>query len=250
MAIYAAMVDRMDKNIGRVVKDLREAKELENTLIVFISDNGACAEWDPFGFDIKSSPQNILHKGDALQEMGTAGTFHSAGSGWANTSNTPWRMYKHYTHEGGINTPCIIHWPAQVSRQKEIDHHPGHIIDLLPTFCDVAGVEPSEVLKEALPGKSLMPLFTGKEQPPRTLFYEHEGHKAVHDGHWKLVAMKGKPWELYDIEKDRSELHDLASQHPEIVSRLVAQWGQWAEENQVTPLPDDYHVGYLKPDRQ
>src|SRR5678815_718146 len=107
MAIYAAMVDRMDQNIGRITADLRTSGQLQNTLIVFLSDNGACAEWDPWGFDGSSGPNNILHRGGDLGKMGGPGTYHSAGSGWANASNTPWSLYKHYTNEGGISAPCI-----------------------------------------------------------------------------------------------------------------------------------------------
>lgn len=109
MAIFAAMVDQMDRNIGRVIEDLRAKGELDNTLTLFCSDNGACAEWDPWGFDVRSGPDNVLHTGETLNEMGQPGTYHSYGSAWANTGNTPWRLYKHYTHEGGISTPCIAH---------------------------------------------------------------------------------------------------------------------------------------------
>src|SRR5262249_19540910 len=111
MAVYAAMVDRMDHNVGRVVADLKEHGQLGNTLILFLSDNGACAEWDPFGFDESSGPKNVLHKGDDLAKMGGPGTYHSYGSGWANACNTPFRWYKHYAHEGGVCTPLIAHWP-------------------------------------------------------------------------------------------------------------------------------------------
>jgi arylsulfatase len=142
MAIYAAMVDRLDQQIGRVFADLKAAGEWEDTLIVFTSDNGACFEWDPFGFDIKSSNQNILHKGKQIEEMGKAGTFHSVGSGWANASNTPWRMYKHFNHEGGIASPGIVHWPAGLKvKPGSIHHEPAHIIDVLPTAVAAAGAK-------------------------------------------------------------------------------------------------------------
>ena len=114
MAIYAAMIDRMDQNIGRLTADLRAKGELDNTLILFLSDNGACAEWDPFGFDVRSSANNVLHRGSELERMGVAGTYHSVGSAWANASNTPWRMYKHYSHEGGISTPVLCTGPVGV----------------------------------------------------------------------------------------------------------------------------------------
>ena len=141
MAIYAAMIDRMDQNIGRVTADLRARGELDNTLVMFLSDNGACAEWDPFGFDVSSSPNNVLHRGDDLARMGSRGTYHSVGSGWANASNTPWRMYKHYSHEGGISTPCIVHWPAGFQRRNAIESAPAHLIDLMPTIVDASGAD-------------------------------------------------------------------------------------------------------------
>ncbi|MEQ8785279.1 MAG: arylsulfatase [Pirellulaceae bacterium] len=245
MAIYAAMVDRLDQNVGRVVDDLHAAGELDNTLIVFLSDNGACAEWDPLGFDNQSGPENILHTGDELASMGQAGTFHSAGSGWANVSNTPWRLYKHYNHEGGINSPCIVHWPAGMKRRAEIDHHAAHIIDLMPTIVEVSGAKYDSPLP--LPGESLTPLLRGESPAPRTLYFEHEGNRAVLQDKWKLVARKGAPWELYDTTRDRTELDDLAKDHPQQVERLAELWDAWAEANDVTPAPDDYGVGYLRP---
>jgi arylsulfatase A-like enzyme len=255
MAIYAAMVDRLDANVGRVVSDLKKANELDNTMIVFLSDNGACAEWDPYGFDIKSSPNNILHKGDAIDRMGERGTFHSAGSGWANASNTPWRLYKHYTHEGGINTPCIIHWPKNPSGKQDantakllaggITDAPSHIIDLLPTCAEVAGAKYAGSIP--LPGASLFPLHRNAVLN-RTLYFEHEGHRAVHEGEWKLVAQKGGPWELYNVSKDRTELDNLADSKKKLVSALSKKWNVWAKQNFVTPHPKDYGVEYLKSD--
>ena len=118
MAVYAAMVECMDRDIGRVVDDLKRNGELDNTLILFLSDNGACAEWDPFGFDGASGPKNILHTGAELAEMGGPETYHSYGSGWANAGNTPFRLYKHYCHEGGIRTPFIAHWPKGIAARR------------------------------------------------------------------------------------------------------------------------------------
>ncbi len=244
MAIYAAMVDRMDQNIGRVLGNLRQANELENTLIVFLSDNGACAEWDPFGFDVKSSNHNILHRGKDLEAMGSRGHYHSAGSGWANASNTPWRLYKHYNHEGGISSPCIFHWPAGNVRRGAIDDQPAHIIDLLPTLAEAAGAKYRGKLP--LPGESWLPLMQNGKRTPRTLFFEHEGNRAVYAGDWKLVALRDEPWELYHISGDRCELHNLAGQKPDLVQHLADQWNKWAEENFVTPLPEDYGVDYLR----
>ena len=246
MAIFAAMVDRMDAQLGRVIDDLKAAGELGNTLIVFTSDNGACFEWDPFGFDIKSSNENILHIGDMLDEMGTPGTFHSVGSGWANAGNTPWRMYKHFVHEGGIASPGIVHWPDGLRvKAGAIIHDPAHIIDLLPTAIAVSGAEYTGTL--SLPGVDLInQLNNGGAE--RTLFFEHQGHRAVREGNWKLVAFDDKPWELYDFSVDRAELNDLSKTHPEKVKIMESAWDKWGEENNVTPLPDDLGVGYLKPD--
>lgn len=243
MAIYAAMVDRMDQNIGRVLDELRARNELGNTLIVFTSDNGACAEWDTLGFDIKSGVDNILHRGEAIESMGSRGTFHSAGSGWANASNTPWRLYKHFNHEGGIAVPCIVHWPDRVSRSGSIDPTPTHLIDLAATVLDAA--TGAESRPDGFSGESLLPLLHGKSLPDRKLFFEHEGNRAVRDGRWKLVALRERPWELYDIQNDRTELTDLIAGEPEVAKRLEAEWDSWANENHVTPLPEDYGVKYL-----
>ncbi len=230
MAIFAAMVDRMDQNIGRVVEDLRKNGELENTLILFFSDNGACAEWDPNGFDGKSGPGNVLHEGPSLATMGGPSTYHSYGSGWANLGTTPWRMYKHYTHEGGISTPFLAHWPAVVSRKGEIDGRVAHIIDVMPTLAEVAGATyPTQAHGRAIPrpeGRSLVPAFRGEPGEPRRLFFEHEGNRAVRDGTWKLVARKGRSWELYDIDADRAELHDRAAAQPERVAAMSKLWDE------------------------
>ena len=246
MAIYAAMIDRLDQQIGRVLNDLRRAGELDNTLIVFTSDNGACFEWDPFGFDIVSSNQNILHTGKMLDEMGQPGTFHSVGSGWANASNTPWRLYKHFNHEGGIASPGIIHWPAGLKVEGgTIIHSPAHIIDLMPTAIDVSGADYDGAL--TLPGTSLASQIN-KGFKRRALYFEHQGNRAVRHGRWKLVAFDDQPWELYDFTVDRTEMNDLADQYTERVRRISAKWERWGSRNFVTPLPADLKVPYLMPD--
>lgn len=247
MAIYAAMVDRLDQQIGRVIASLTIANEMDNTLIVFTSDNGACFEWDPFGFDIVSSNQNILHKGAKLDKMGAEGTFHSVGSGWANASNTPWRMYKHFNHEGGIASPGIIHWPKGLKAEPgTIQHQPAHIIDLLPTAISASGAKYKGALD--LQGTDLVTEINQPSDSSRFLFFEHQGNRAVRFGKWKLVALDDQPWELYNIEKDRTESNDLAKKYPETVSELASAWDAWGAANQVTPLPDDLGVKYLKPD--
>lgn len=248
MAIYAAMIDRLDQQIGRIVEDLKAADELENTLIVFTSDNGACFEWDPHGFDIVSSNQNILHAGDQLDEMGGPGTFHSVGSGWANAGNTPWRLYKHFNHEGGIASPGIVHWPAGLKTEAgSIVHQPAHIIDLLPTAVAVSGA--SYDGKLSLPGTDLISqINSANSEDQRILYFEHQGNRAIRSGQWKLVALDDKEWELYDFAVDRTELNDLAKIHPDKVKELSAAWDKWAADNHVTPLPADLGVGYLKAD--
>lgn len=251
MAIYAAMVDRLDQQLGRVVRFLEQTQQIENTIIVFTSDNGACFEWDPFGFDIKSSNQNILHTGPMIDRMGEPGTFHSVGSGWANASNTPWRLYKHFNHEGGISAPCIVHWPRGLNAHSgELARWPAHLIDLLPTAIDVC--KHGELSgNEMLPGRSLVDLITNEQAASddvRSLYFEHQGNRAVRRGKWKLVALDDEPWEFYDMSVDRIECNDLSSERPEIVAALASSWDQWASENQVTPLPKDLRVKYLKPD--
>ena len=250
MAIYAAMVDRMDQNIGRITADLRAKGQLDNTLIVFLSDNGACAEWDPFGFDGRSSANNTLHRGAGLENMGGPGTYHSAGSGWANASNTPWRLYKHYAHEGGISTPGIVHWPEGFRRRGAIQKTPAHLIDLMPTIVEASGTNYPKRLgtRDILPmaGVSLMPALRGATMPARTLYFEHEGHRAVREGRYKLTALRGDSWRLYDMEHDRTEMSDLAGRQPKLAESLAKKWDAWASENHVTPMPLDYKVDYLR----
>jgi len=241
MAIYAAMVDRMDQQIGRVIDHLEQSDQLNNTVIVFLSDNGACAEWDPYGFDISSSPSNILHRGEELDQMGTPGTFHSVGSGWANASNTPFRMYKHYVHEGGITSPFIIVDPRNPTDGGQISDVQLHLIDILPTLVTAAG----GTVDDRYPGQSLQN-YVKSTNVERPLFFEHEGNRAIHAGRWKLVAFRGRPWELYDMQRDRIERNNLVRVHPEIAADLEQQWNIWAEANNVTPLPEDYEVQYLR----
>ena len=235
MAVYAAMVEIMDRNIGRVIDDLRSHGELDNTLVLFTSDNGACAEWDPYGFDINSGPQNRLHRGAELREMGQPGTYHSYGSAWANACNTPWRLYKHYAHEGGISSPLIAHWPKGSSRRNAIEHYPLHIIDLMPTCVEIGeAAYPSTM--PAMEGRSLIPVLRGKRADRGPLFWEHEGNRAIRIGKWKAVAVEpAGNWELYDIDADRTELHDLAAKYPERVKDMVRQWEQWARRTGAIP---------------
>jgi arylsulfatase A-like enzyme len=253
MTVYAGMVTGMDRNIGRLLADLRTHGELDNTLIIFLSDNGACAEWEPFGFDLQPVAQpkpgtginmgtpsapNVLHRGDDLHRMGGPGSLFSYGSGWANACNSPWRLYKHYVHEGGISTPLIVHWPAGTQRRGAIERYPGHVVDLMATCAAAAGATyPATFDGNAIlptEGRSLLPVLRGGLSPSRALFWEHEGNRAARDGKWKLVAIQGGPWELYDIDIDRTEMKNLAQQHPAIVARLAEAWNNWASRCWVT----------------
>ena len=261
MAVYAGMVTGMDRNIGRLIADLRASKQLDNTLILFLSDNGACAEWEPFGFEMPPTPDpvpgigfnqgtaalpNKLYRGDELSKMGQAGSLPTYGSAWANACNTPWRLYKHYGHEGGIATPLIAHWPAAF-KNAGLCSEPTHLIDLMATCVDAAGATyPMQSNgKQILPmeGMSLRPLFAPPSAvsikfPTRTLAWEHEGNRAIREGHWKLVSLAESLWELYDMNSDRVELKNLAAAMPERVKAMAAKWDAWAKRTQVLPRPD------------
>ncbi|BDI28786.1 hypothetical protein CCAX7_008370 [Capsulimonas corticalis] len=248
MAVYAATIDIMDRNIGRVVAHLKETGQWNNTLIFFLSDNGACAEWDPYGFDQLDSPKNILHTGDALKTVGGPDSYISYGSGWANASNTPWRLYKHYTQEGGIRTPMIVHWPGGLkTKPGATTDQLGYITDFMPTLLTLCGAEyPKErngVAILPMEGDSLVPAFSGGKLPPRTLCIEHEGNRMVREGDWKLVALAGKPWELYDLHKDPAEMNDLSAGDPKRVQTMSAAWEDWAVRCQVIANPSPQIAG-------
>lgn len=253
MAVYAAAVDRMDAAIGRVVADLKSNGQLDNTLILFLSDNGACAEWDPFGMDVSTGPKttNILHTGNDLKSVGGPDSYISYGSGWANASNTPFRLYKHYGNEGGISTPLIVHWPGHVT--GGLRTQPGHITDIMATLADVGGAKYPTQSADGTPvtpmeGKSFVPEFAGKTVERGPIFWEHEGNAAMRDGNWKLVRVgPGGLWELYDMSTDRTELRDLASANPEKVKAMAAQWNDWADRTHVNPGPPGKHPGKKEP---
>jgi arylsulfatase len=257
MKAYAGMVSGVDRNVGRLVADLKRNAEFDNTLILFLSDNGACAEWEPFGFDLNKpatatpsaginmgtpAAPNILHRGAELSAMGGASSLFSYGSAWANLSNTPLRLYKHYSHEGGISAPLVVHWPAEIKARGAWQTQPGHVIDVMATLVDVSGaVYPQErggVIVLPMEGVSLRPAFANKPLARKAaLFFEHEGSRAVRDGNWKLVGTQEGAWELYDIAADRTELHDLAARHPEMVREMAARWEEWARRTHVIPRP-------------
>lgn len=252
MAVYAAMIDRMDQNLGRIISRLEEADELENTLIIFLSDNGACAEFNPLGFDIESSRDNILNTGSRLDSMGLPGTYISYGSGWAMASNTPLNLYKHYIHEGGISTPFIMHWPEGIEVPGTIDHRPAHIMDVMATFVEVSGAAYPELNKgtKVLPpeGKSMVPVMEGAEAGQRTLGFEHEKNRGYLKGEWKIVSeeYRGNEWELYHITEDRLEQYNLAGDHPEKVRELAAEYETWAKRVLVLPYFKTMDEKYTK----
>jgi arylsulfatase A-like enzyme len=185
------------------------------------------------GYKVRSGPGAM---------PGPYDTFIAYGQGWANVSNTPFREYKHWVHEGGISTPLVVHWPAGFKRRGELERTPGHLIDIMATCVDVSGATyPKELNGQAIQppeGKSLVPAFDGKPVEREAIYWEHEGNRAVRAGNWKLVA-KGPAgaWELYDIDHDRSELHNLATQHPERVQQMVALWETYAKRANVLPWP-------------
>ena len=248
MATYAATVDLMDKSIGDIVAHLKKTGQYDNTLILFLSDNGACAEWDPFGFDKLDSPLNILHKGEDLKKIGAPESYVSYGSGWANASNTPWRLYKHYAQEGGIRTPLIASWPKGLkTKAGSRTDQPGEVADFMPTLVQLGGATyPMERNGNQIPpfeGESLVPVLDGQNLAPRILCMEHEGNRMVRESNWKLVAIHDQPWELYDLGADPTEMNDLAGAQPQRMAKMDADWTDWAQKNAVIARPAPQLVG-------
>jgi len=267
MEVYAAMVDCMDQGIGRITRQLKETGQFDNTLILFLADNGGCAEeygsrgpvrpapekagqLEPLGEEELQTRMQPLMTRDGRPVRtgrgvmpGPADTYIAYGLPWANASNTPFRRYKHWVHEGGIATPLIAHWPRGIARHGVLEHQPGHLIDIMATCIDLSGAEyPDEVDGRAIhrpEGISLQPAFAGealgRESP---LFWEHEGNRAIRQGKWKLVARGASgPWELYDLEADRTELNDLIEDHPDRAAQMAAAWQAWAERAGAQPWP-------------
>lgn len=231
MALYAACVDRMDQSVGRIVEELKKRNALDNTLIIFLSDNGGSGE------------------GPVLGKLGEGPRGESAfcGLAWARLQNTPFRYHKHYSHEGGTATPLIAHWPAGIKGAGGVIRDKGHIIDIMPTLLDVAGATyPAEFAGEKITpmeGRSFLPLLTGKTLPPAgPLFWEHNNNAAVRDGNWKLVRASKGPWELYDMASDGTELANLATAKPQIAAGLESKWTEWANRVGVFPKPAGKHA--------
>jgi len=267
MEVYAAMIDAMDQAIGRVVTELKKQGAFDNTLILFLQDNGGCAEgmgraadvntrWvdefknpGPMGVDDlqpKIWPPMRTRDGRPVRGgpttmPGPADTYIAYGRNWANVSNTPFREYKHWVHEGGISTPLICHWPAGIERRGGLCHDPGHLIDIMATCVDLSGAAyPAERQGrkvQPMEGRSLAAVFRGESLRERAVFWEHEGNRAIRQGKWKLVSKHPGGWELYDLDADRTEMHDLASKNLDKVRELKTLWEDWAERCGVQPWP-------------
>ena len=220
MAIHAAMIDRMDQEIGRVIAQLKAMGAFENTLILFASDNGASAEI------------MLRHGGhDPQAAPGSAATYLCLGPGFSSACNTPFRRHKTWVHEGGISTPLIVHWPLGIKARNGLRHTPAHVIDIVPTVLELAGIQKPAAWDGATippaPGKSLVPALAQDNHVARdNIWWLHEGHRAIRVGDWKLVAAKGDPWELYDVKTDRAEENNLAARMPEKVKQLEHAWQQ------------------------
>lgn len=242
MAVHAAMVDRMDREIGRILTQLRTMSAFDNTLIFFLSDNGASAE--------------IMVRGDGHDQHaapGSGATYLSLGPGWSSMSNTPFRRHKTWVHEGGISTPLIIHWPQGIVPRGELRQAPGHVIDMVPTILEVVGTKRPETWAgepvPPIPGKSLRPLFVKDGTVTRnSLWWLHEGNRALRVGDWKIVASgKDSPWELYDLSTDRAESKNLAAEKPEKVRELAAIWTRQTDEFGVLARKDAAPAGGKTP---
>lgn len=248
MAVHAAMVDRMDQGIGRILKTLEEAGKIDNTIIIFLSDNGASAEssegYGP-GFDRPGQTRDgrtVSYSKNKDVMPGPQTTFFSIGQHWANVVNTPYRLWKYQSFEGGVHTPMIISWPKGIKAKGSKTDEIGHVMDFMATFIDVAGAKyPAEYDGNTitpLEGKSLMPVFSGNKLADRPLFNEHEGSKYVRYQNWKLVvAGADRNWRLFNMENDKSEMKNLAVQYPEKVAALSKMWDDWAVKHHVLPKP-------------
>ncbi len=221
MAVYAAMIDRMDQNIGKLISTLKKNGQYENTLIVFLSDNGGCAE-------------NVSNRNfnDTTKNIGERGSYVAYDYPWANLSNTPFKKYKHFMHEGGMITPFIVQWPAGIKPTKGYSSQIGHVIDLLPTALQLAGVTPKN-----LPGESLSYLWNGKKAAPKTYCWEHEGNQAIRKGDWKLVKdLEDPTWELYNLSIDPTETNDLAKIESARSKAMLIEYSAWAKNVGVQPI--------------
>ena len=275
MEVYAAMVDIMDQGIGKIISTLEKNGELENTVIFYMHDNGGCAETlnsketeipltdeqkkgKPFAKDsiflgkipTYTRDGEFIRSGKGVMP-GPANTWTAYGEEWANVSSTPFRLYKHFVHEGGIATPLIIHWPEGIKAKGKLRTQPGHLIDIMATCVEIAGLNyPTNFNGNAihpLEGKSLVPAFTNKAINREFIFWEHEGNRAIRMGNWKLVSKTRKQkkftpadenlWELYDMDRDPSEINNLALKYPDKVKTMAALWEKEAQRTMAKPWP-------------
>ncbi|MGY4691417.1 arylsulfatase [Salibacterium sp. K-3] len=252
MEVYAAQIDRMDQGIGRIIDSLKETNQLDNTVIIFLSDNGACAEDIPDHVTAEElvdqlqiakrytrDGEEVKFGNDPEIMPGPENTYQSYGQAWANLSNSPFRLYKHWVHEGGISTPFIVHWPEGIEEKGTLRHTPAHLPDVMATIVDITGADYPQTRKGRsilpLEGQSMMPIFLQDRWDVKPLCWEHEGNAAVRIGKWKLVRDYPGDWELYNMEQDRTELHDLADQYPDKVKEMSAEYEKWAERCRVVP---------------
>ena len=224
MEVYAAQTEHLDRDIGRLLEELKHLGVDQNTVVIFLSDNGGAAE-DP-------------NAGDPSAPIGDRDSFRGYARPWATVSNTPWRRHKVTAYEGGISTPLIARWPAGIPTEHDghLVREPGHVIDLFPTFLQLADTSYPARGTNHLEGESILTMLKGNAgNPNRTFFWEHEGYRAIRQGQWKLVEVPGPDagWELYDITTDRTESHDLAASHPDVVQNLTAEYNRWAARSGV-----------------
>ena len=266
MEVYAAMVDSMDQGIGRIVASLNKHRQLDNTLILYMQDNGGCAEglgrtprkgitqrpstatlppMQPTDLQLKMIPDQTRDGFPTVMGPGVMpgpdGTYIAYGKGWANASNTPFREYKHWVHEGGISTPLIAHWPQGIKGKGRFENEPGHLVDIMATIVEISGASYPKIHNgitiRPLEGESLSTVFKGGKHERGPIFWEHEGNRAIRVDDWKLVAKGARgQWELYNIASDREETMDLSTSHPDVAKDLQKQWTAYANRANVFPL--------------